>query len=926
MKIMKKNEKGVKEIRDSKFWKFSLKKSMEKKFKRNADNKKISDLISYIHENHEQGSLKSSESDNENVSNNSIKEDSDISTSEIELIGQQLNIMAFESDDEILSDNEEEAFTSFSKLNLACNAAHLSVFINFTIVHSISEFILFYLITNLYANGNLKDMKKWAYEIYSSFLAPFAHLKVLDPIEHETTLNDIEKKLKQISDYDPVDNVTSSYDFEMLRLLRDIFDKARYEVEKIISKQLEEFQNKRKAGLETMYGGSSTDLKASKESTKKQQIVIEKNLMPKLLQMLEDLDECKEPNYSKKLLISALCTVIHKTFHPRTTYFEPIDQFASQENAIKAEKPVKGHHLTPKICYETACCDFCSNVFWGLSPQAYECKCGIKIHESCIEKISGICVLHKEENDSDQEMNESKDSSKLMELVHKAIGNRRIENYKRYKGDRPKSDPGLYTLSNNNQQVSDSSDEGNLDDSIWSTDVSLDFQKLSDEEKKRRDVIMELFETERRHVKTLKVLQNVFYEPLKRSKSLSSELANMLFPPSFFLIKDWHASFETMLKKEWREQHGVLLKIGDCLSIFEEPYGTILKENAATFCAGQKNALETLRITRIKNETLQRGLIKAESHKRCKRLQLKDLMLSVLQRITKYPLLFERILKYSSEAEHDKIQKVCETSRMILNYVNDVIKYSEELQSIQMKLDKTYLREAPLEYRNFNLTDYKLIFDGYVTMKKCPNILRILLFEKMIVILHKHEDRYFMKPFDNMKLPIVKLYRTIIRSNAIDNKSFFLISQTDRDSQMLELIAMNEAECQIWIQKVSERIEKIKERMALKRKPSAESAQSMLRQESNVNFPIMKQSDLATISQALYKQAEHIEEWIQSTQKCLNADSQSSENNKEDDTISISLSTFNSLISQLTIKIAERDHEREIYLRENQRLREQKKL
>jgi len=82
--------------------------------------------------------------------------------------------MAFESEDEILTDDDEEAFTSFSKLNLPCNAANLAVFINFTIVHSISEFILFYLITNLYANGNLKDMKKWAYEIYSSFLAPFA--------------------------------------------------------------------------------------------------------------------------------------------------------------------------------------------------------------------------------------------------------------------------------------------------------------------------------------------------------------------------------------------------------------------------------------------------------------------------------------------------------------------------------------------------------------------------------------------------------------------------------------------------------------------------------------------------------------------------------------------------------------------------------
>lgn len=137
-------------------------------------------------------------------------------------------------------------------------------------------------------------------------------------------------------------------------------------------------------------------------------------------------------------------------------------------------------------------------------------------------------------------------------------------------------------------------------------------------------------------------------------------------------------SFEAMLKKEWQEQHGTLLEIGNCLSIFEEPYRKIIKENAASFCAGQKHALETLRITRSKNDTLQRALIKSESHKRCKRLQLKDLMLSILQRITKYPLLFERILKYSSGIEYEKVKAALASSKLILNHVNDVIKQSEE--------------------------------------------------------------------------------------------------------------------------------------------------------------------------------------------------------------------------------------------------------
>lgn len=133
-----------------------------------------------------------------------------------------------------------------------------------------------------------------------------------------------------------------------------------------------------------------------------------------------------------------------------------------------------------------------------------------------------------------------------------------------------------------------------------------------------------------------------------------------------------------MLKKEWQDQNGNFLEIGNCLTIFNDPYGNILKENAASFCAGQKRALEQLRIARSKNENLQRGLIKSESHKRCRRLQLKDLMLSVLQRITKYPLLFERILKYSRESEHERVKAAFEASKKILSYVNDVIKNYEE--------------------------------------------------------------------------------------------------------------------------------------------------------------------------------------------------------------------------------------------------------
>jgi hypothetical protein len=134
-----------------------------------------------------------------------------------------------------------------------------------------------------------------------------------------------------------------------------------------------------------------------------------------------------------------------------------------------------------------------------------------------------------------------------------------------------------------------------------------------------------------------------------------------------------------MLKKAWHEQQGMLLDVGSCLSIFNGTYGDILKENAASFCAGQRAALDALREQRAKNETLQRGLIKAEGHKRCKRLQLKDLLITIFQRLTKYPLLFERLVKYCDAASDlEKVQKAVESSKKILNYVNTAVRNAEE--------------------------------------------------------------------------------------------------------------------------------------------------------------------------------------------------------------------------------------------------------
>lgn len=128
-------------------------------------------------------------------------------------------------------------------------------------------------------------------------------------------------------------------------------------------------------------------------------------------------------------------------------------------------------------------------------------------------------------------------------------------------------------------------DESFRDIEAWNTVTTEMIQQLTEAEKKRQEIINgefnstirrpvshptflpELYETERNHVKILKVLHNVFMVPLEQSKAMTSELIQMVFPPSLLVLKEWHNSFESMLKQRWKEHNALIKEIGDCLNV-----------------------------------------------------------------------------------------------------------------------------------------------------------------------------------------------------------------------------------------------------------------------------------------------------------------------------------------------------------------------
>ncbi|XP_045074138.1 rho guanine nucleotide exchange factor 1, partial [Coregonus clupeaformis] len=246
---------------------------------------------------------------------------------------------------------------------------------------------------------------------------------------------------------------------------------------------------------------------------------------------------------------------------------------------------------------------------------------------------------------------------------------------------------------------------------------------LSKKETKRQEVINELFATEHAHVRMLSVLQTVFWKPLEREELMTTtELATIF--PSLDEIIDMHYAFYEHLKK--LRQHNFIVKaIGTTLlNRFGGTEGEWFQKLTSRFCSHQTWALEQLKIRQKKDPRFNAFILEAESRPQCRRLQLKDIIPTEMQRLTKYPLLLENIAKCTEDTlEKESIQQSAECCRKILNHVNEEVKQMENLLTLkdyQRRLDTSGLKPSfllYLEYRNLDLAQRKMIYEGPLTWR-----------------------------------------------------------------------------------------------------------------------------------------------------------------------------------------------------------------
>ncbi|XP_045041387.1 rho guanine nucleotide exchange factor 1 isoform X1 [Desmodus rotundus] len=342
---------------------------------------------------------------------------------------------------------------------------------------------------------------------------------------------------------------------------------------------------------------------------------------------------------------------------------------------------------------------------------------------------------------------------------------------------------------------------------------------------KRQEVISELLVTEAAHVRMLRVLHDLFYQPMAKGGFFPLEELQNIFPSLDELI-EVHSLFLDRLMKRRQESGYVIEEIGDVLlARFDGAEGNWFQKISSRFCSRQSFALEQLKAKQRREPRFCSFVQEAESRPRCRRLQLKDMIPTEMQRLTKYPLLLQSIGQNTEEpAEREKVEQAAECCREILHHVNQAVRDMEDLlrlKDYQRRLDLSHLKQSsdPMlsEFKNLDITKRKLVHEGpltwRVTKDKAVEV-HVLLLDDLLLLLQRQDDRLLLKSHSRtltptpdgktMLRPVLRLTSAMTREVATDHKAFYVIFTWDQEAQIYELVAQTVSERKNWCNLITE--------------------------------------------------------------------------------------------------------------------------
>ncbi|XP_057582223.1 rho guanine nucleotide exchange factor 2 isoform X3 [Hippopotamus amphibius kiboko] len=363
-------------------------------------------------------------------------------------------------------------------------------------------------------------------------------------------------------------------------------------------------------------------------------------------------------------------------------------------------------------------------------------------------------------------------------------------------------------------------DEKDFTADSWSLAVDSSFlQQHKKDVMKQQDVIYELIQTELHHVRTLKIMIRLFRTGMLEELQLEPAVVQGVFP-CLDELSDIHTRFLSQLLERRRQalcpgstRNFVIHRLGDLLiSQFSGPSAEQMRKTYSEFCSRHTKALKLYKELYARDKRFQQFIRKVTRSAVLKRHGVQECILLVTQRITKYPVLINRLLQHShgiEEERQDLTMALGLVKELLSNVDQDVheLEKGARLQEIYNRMDPRAQTPVPGKgpFGREELLRRKLIHDGCLLWKTAAGRFKdvlMLLMTDVLVFLQEKDQKYIFPVLD--KPSVVSLQNLIVRDIANQEKGMFLISAAP--PEMYEVHTASRDDRSTWIRVIQQSV------------------------------------------------------------------------------------------------------------------------
>ncbi|XP_011057016.1 PREDICTED: rho guanine nucleotide exchange factor 18 isoform X2 [Acromyrmex echinatior] len=351
----------------------------------------------------------------------------------------------------------------------------------------------------------------------------------------------------------------------------------------------------------------------------------------------------------------------------------------------------------------------------------------------------------------------------------------------------------------------------------WSSaigrNIALRLVDHCDREVKRQEHIYEFVLTEKHHCLVLLAMEKIFAEGLRRHFRLGQPDLKRMFPRLRDLI-DIHLRFLRLLQKR-QSANPVVSTIADILvEQFSNDNAQRMKSAYGEFCSRHRDAVEVYKYYLRNDPRFARFVRHCQTNPLLKKKGIPECILFVTQRLTKYPLLIEPLIKTGiAQEESEDLRKALILVKEILADVDACVADKEREDrklEIYNKIDaKSFATYRGTKFKKSDIINRILKFEGTAYLMqgrgKMTAIVVVVLSDILFFLAERDQKYAFFVP-DN-KAGIVSLQKLLVREKARQESSIYLISSNPAEPEMFELKIQKPKDKQLWIQAIRSAVE-----------------------------------------------------------------------------------------------------------------------